>query len=308
MSSHHSRRPARFLMLLIAAMTLLVLAGCGTTADVPDDGKLKVAVTFDALKEFTQAVGGDKVDVYTLIPDGTEPHEFQPTTKTIKRLGQSQLFVYNGLGMEPWASKVVDAAKNTSLHTVNASQGITPIKLTDEEEAHDHGDYDPHIWLSLINAQQEVRNIADALSEADSANKAYYQQNAENYTRQLQALQDEYAGKFAKAPRKDFVTGHAAFAYLCRDFGLTQQSVESVFSSGEPSARQLARLADYCRAHNEKTIFVEDMVSPETSETLAREVGARVETIHTIETSEDGKSYLDRMRDNLEKIYQSSLT
>ena len=111
MSSHHSRRPARFLMLLIAAMTLLVLAGCGTTADVPDDGKLKVAVTFDALKEFTQAVGGDKVDVYTLIPDGTEPHEFQPTTKTIKRLGQSQLFVYNGLGMEPWASKVVDAAK-----------------------------------------------------------------------------------------------------------------------------------------------------------------------------------------------------
>ena len=68
MSSHHTRRPARFLMLLIAAMTLLVLAGCGTTADVPDDGKLKVAVTFDALKEFTQAVGGDKVDVYTLIP------------------------------------------------------------------------------------------------------------------------------------------------------------------------------------------------------------------------------------------------
>ena len=150
---------------------MLALAGCGTTADVPDDGKLKVAVTFDALKEFTQAVGGDKVDVYTLIPDGTEPHEFQPTTKTIKRLGQSQLFVYNGLGMEPWASKVVDAAKNTSLHTVNASQGITPIKLTDEEEVHEHGDYDPHIWLSLINAQQEVRNIADALSEADPANK-----------------------------------------------------------------------------------------------------------------------------------------
>ncbi|MCB6574851.1 zinc ABC transporter substrate-binding protein, partial [Phascolarctobacterium faecium] len=84
----------------------------------------------------------------------------------------------------------------------------------------------------------------------------------ENYNRQLQALQDEYAAKFKKAPRKDFVTGHAAFAYLCRDFGLTQQSVESVFSSGEPSARQLARLADYCRAHNVKTIFVEDMVSP----------------------------------------------
>lgn len=78
-------------------------------------------------------------------------------------------------------------------------------------------------------------------------------------------------------------------------------------SSGEPSARQLARLADYCRANDVRTIFVEDMVSPKTSETLAREVGARVETIHTIETSEDDESYLDRMRDNLEKIYASSL-
>lgn len=129
----------------------------------PDDGKLKVAVTFDALKEFTQAVGGDKVDVYTLIPDGTEPHEFQPTTQTIKHLGKSQLFVYSGLGMEPWAPKVVEAAKNTALHTVNASQGVTPIALTDEEDIKEHGAYDPHIWLSLVNAQIEVSNIAAAL-------------------------------------------------------------------------------------------------------------------------------------------------
>lgn len=153
----------------------------------------------------------------------------------------------------------------------------------------------------------KVSNIAAALAEVDPANADYYRNNAANYKKQLQALQDEYARKFASVPRKDFVTGHAAFAYLCRDFGLTQHSVESVFSSGEPSARQLARLADYCRANDVRTIFVEDMVSPKTSETLAHEVGARVETIHTIETSEDDESYLDRMRDNLEKIYASSL-
>ena len=227
--------------------------------------------------------------------------------RRLKHLGKSQLFVYSGLGMEPWAPKVVEAAKNTSLHTVNASQGVTPIALTDEEDVKEHGAYDPHIWLSLVNAQIEVSNIAAALAEADPANADYYRNNAANYKKQLQALQDEYARKFASVPRKDFVTGHAAFAYLCRDFGLTQHSVESVFSSGEPSARQLARLADYCRANDVRTIFVEDMVSPKTSETLAREVGARVETIHTIETSEDDESYLDRMRDNLEKIYASSL-
>lgn len=304
---HTLSRLARYITVLASCLCVISLAGCGPAADVPDDGKLKVAVTFDALKEFTQAVGGDKVDVYTLIPDGTEPHEFQPTTQTIKHLGKSQLFVYSGLGMEPWAPKVVEAAKNTALHTVNASQGVTPIALTDKEDIKEHGAYDPHIWLSLVNAQIEVSNIAAALAEADPANADYYRNNAGNYKKQLQSLQDEYARKFASVPRKDFVTGHAAFAYLCRDFGLTQHSVESVFSSGEPSARQLARLADYCRANDVRTIFVEDMVSPKTSETLAREVGARVETIHTIETSEDDESYLDRMRDNLEKIYASSL-
>lgn len=304
---HTLSRLARYISVLATCLCVIGLAGCGPAADVPDDGKLKVAVTFDALKEFTQAVGGDKVDVYTLIPDGTEPHEFQPTTQTIKHLGKSQLFVYSGLGMEPLAPKVVDAAKNTALHTVNASQGVTPIALTDEEDIKEHGAYDPHIWLSLVNAQIEVSNIAAALAEVDPANADYYRNNAANYKKQLQALQDEYARKFASVPRKDFVTGHAAFAYLCRDFGLTQHSVESVFSSGEPSARQLARLADYCRANDVRTIFVEDMVSPKTSETLAHEVGARVETIHTIETSEDDESYLDRMRDNLEKIYASSL-
>ena len=187
---HTLSRLARYITVLAACLCVISLAGCGPAADVPDDGKLKVAVTFDALKEFTQAVGGDKVDVYTLIPDGTEPHEFQPTTQTIKHLGKSQLFVYSGLGMEPWAPKVVEAAKNTALHTVNASQGVTPIALTDEEDIKEHGAYDPHIWLSLVNAQIEVSNIAAALAEADPANADYYRNNAGNYKKQLQALQD----------------------------------------------------------------------------------------------------------------------
>ena len=98
--------------------------------------------------------------------------------------------------MEPWAPKVVEAAKNTALHTVNASQGVTPIALTDEEDIKEHGAYDPHIWLSLVNAQIEVSNIAAALAEADPANADYYRNNAGNYKKQLQALQDEYARKF----------------------------------------------------------------------------------------------------------------
>ena len=121
----------------------------------------------------------------------------------------------------------------------------------------------------------------------------------------LEALQKDYAQKFATVAHKDFVTGHAAFAYLCRDFGLEQQSVEDVFAEGEPNAAQLAELVEFAKSHGIKTIFAEEMASPAVSKTLAAEVGAKVETIYTMESKEDDKSYLQRMEDNLSKIYES---
>lgn len=284
-----------------------LLTGCGAQSDgsVQSDGKLKVVASFNAMKEFTQAVGKDKVDVVTLIPDGTEPHDFQPTTKNLKELSHARLFVYNGLGMEPWADKTLEVVDNKNLVAVDASKGVQVIANTDKHDIHEHGRDDPHCWLSLQAAQTEVQNIAAALAEADPANADFYRENAAAYNEQLQQVLTEYQEKFQSVPNRQFVTGHAAFAYLCRDFGLTQRSVESVFASGEPSPQQLASLADFCKQHKVTTIFSETMVSPRISETLAKEVGASVKTIHTIESAEGTATYIDRMRDNIEQIYQS---
>jgi zinc transport system substrate-binding protein len=89
---------------------------------------------------------------------------------------------------------------------------------------------------------------------------------------------------------------------MCRDFGLEQNSVEDVFASGEPTPQQLAKLVEFAKAKKVKTIFAEEMASPAVSETLANEVGAKVKTIYTIESAEDGKTYLERMKANLEAI------
>ena len=99
---------------LAVVTTALLLTGCGTNTNesAKADGKLKVAVTFNAMKEFTAAVGKDKVDIIQIIPDGTEPHEFQPTTKNMKDLAKAKVFVYQGLGMEPWAEEVLKSANN----------------------------------------------------------------------------------------------------------------------------------------------------------------------------------------------------
>lgn len=269
------------------------------------NGKIKVSVTFDAMKEFTEAVGKDKVEISTIIPDGTEPHDFEPKAKDLVGLSTARVFVYSGFGMESWAEKAIEAASNKSLIAVEASKGAAPITNADEDEVKEHGQYDPHIWISLKGAEVEARNIRDALIQADPSNKNDFDKNCDSFVSQLENLYSEYNTKFQSAKNKSFVTGHAAFAYLCRDFGLRQNSVEDVFAEGEPSAQKLAGLVDYCRKNHVKTIFVEDMVSPAVSETLAKQVGAKVEKIYTIESGEDHKNYLDRMKINLEEINNS---
>lgn len=293
-------------LLILSLVVLLAFTACGgTKTDSSSDGTLAVSVTFDALGEFAGAVGGDKVAVSVIIPTGTEPHDFEPKAQDLVGLSSADVFVYNGLGMESWAENAVSAANNEKLIAVDASTAADVLENTGEGVIAEHGQYDPHLWLGIKGAETEVTNIKNAFVQADPANKAYYEANAQSYIDQLEALYNDYSAKFAAVEKKSFVTGHAAFGYLCRDFGLTQNSVEDVFAEGEPSAQQLAELVDYCRQNGVTTIFAEEMASPEISQTLANEVGASVKTIYTMESAENGLSYLERMADNLSEIYDA---
>ena len=290
----------KLLALTLCLAVLSGLAACGSAGgDEEDGGRLRVSVTFNALNEFVLAVGGDRVAVSTIIPEGMEPHDFEPKARDLADLREAQVFVHNGLGLTPWAEEAASAAGNDGLLVIDASVGIDLIP------SGVGGESDPHIWLSLKCAQVEAANIRDALIAVDSENRAYYEQNCADFIAQLQTLYDEYYAKFAPAERKLLVTGHAAFAYFCRDFGLTQMSVRGVFDEGEPSAKQLAELVTFCRENSVKVVFAEELGSPEISRTLADEAGAQIETIYTIEGAENGRSYLERMAANLERIYSS---
>jgi zinc transport system substrate-binding protein len=291
----------------VALVSFVAASALGCARPGTVDGKLSVVASFDAMAEFAKAVGGDKAAVTTLSPAGVEPHDFEPKAKDMVALGKAAVFVYNGLGMESWAEKAVAAAGNGRLVAVDASAGARPISNADPGKVEERGRYDPHLWLSLSGAALQAKNIAAALARADPRNASYYEGNGAAFVRKLDDLRAEYEAKFRFARGRGFVTGHAAFAYFCRDFGLEQASVEDVFAEGEPSAKGLAELVDYCRANKIKTVFVEGMVSPEVSMALASEVGAKVETIDTLEGPEGGKGYLERQRENLEKVYDSLL-
>jgi zinc transport system substrate-binding protein len=275
------------------------------TADASEQSTISVYVTFDAMREFVAAVGKEHVAITTIIPTGTEPHDFEPKAQDLVGLSTARVFVYNGLGMEAWVEDAISAVGNASLIVVEASSGADAIVNTDAEEINEHGQYDPHLWLSLKGAELEAANIKNGLIQADPANEADYERNCEEFTSQLESLFTRYDQLFQTVSKKDFVTGHAAFGYLCRDFGLEQNSVEDTFAEGEPTAKQLAELIEYCKANGVTTIFAEEMASPQVSQTLADEVGATVETIYTVESAEDDMTYLERMEYNLAKIDES---
>lgn len=292
----------KFVTAVLIAAIPMMLTACSSKAKGEDrstlnkseiENKVSVVVSFNPLREFAEAVGGDKVQVKVIVPEGMEPHDFEPKLRDMESISKAKIFVYNGIGMEGWAEKTLTALDNKSLEVVDASKGSELIGA------------DPHIWLSLKEAKNEVKNIKDALVKIDSSNKEYYEKNYEIYYAKLDALYDEYKVKFSSITNKDFVTGHAAFAYLCRDFGLKQLSVEGVFAEGEPTMQKVKELIDFSKANNIKVIFMEELASPKVSETIAKGAGAKVEKIYTIESKEDNKDYIDSMRDNLEKIYSS---
>ena len=284
---------------VLVALIGVMLIGCNAktetkTQDTSND-KLNIIVSIYPLKEFTEKIAGDKAEVTCLVPDNMEPHDYEPKTKDFETLTKSKIFIYNGLGMETWVDQVNETIKDKGVTIVDSSNGVEARK---EENA-----IDPHIWLSLKNAEIQSENIKNTLVKLDEKNKDYYEENYKKFKEELESVYNEYKPKFDTLNKKNFITGHAAFGYLCRDFGLTQKSVENLFAEGEPTPKQLEELVNFCKENNIKTVFSEALASPKVSETLAKEVKAEVVPILTLESKEDDKDYITAMRYNLDQIY-----
>lgn len=287
----------KFLVSIITGAMLLTMTGCTTKEDKSNE-KIQVVATFNAMKELAAMVGGDKVDVTSLIEGNIEPHDFEPTSKEIKKVENGDVFIYNGAGMDEWAEDVLKSADN-KIKVVEVKSGVDLLKLTDADT--EHGGYDPHIWHSLKSSQVAIKNIKDTLEEVDSANKDYYENNYNEAVKKMNDLYSQYNEKFKTLQNKVFVTGHEGFGYLCNDYGLEQIGIEDAFASGDPSPARLKELTDICKKNNVKVIFMEEQVSPKLAETLAKEVGAKVEVIESMEAEGE---YFSTMESNLNKIYE----
>jgi len=306
--------PAVVFLLVLVVFTA---AGCSGRQTGEDSEKLKVYTTIYPLYDFTVNVGGDRVDVRNLTPPGAEPHEWEPAPRDLAALTAGDVLVYCGAGLEPWAGKFLKNTSGSKLVAVNASVGISLQEADGDNDEHGHeaggkeghgsARVDPHVWLDPLLAKQMVDNIKKGLSGVDPAGRDYYETNAARYKEELDRLDAEYRAALEKAPRKAFVTSHAAFGYLTRRYGLRQIPIRGISPEVEPTPSRIAEIVKLARQEDIRYVFFESMVNPKISEVIAAETGARVMVLNplgslTRDEIDAGKNYLAVMRENLNNL------
>lgn len=306
---------------LIALLSLVVLAACGQkkeTSQTNGKDKIKVVTTFYPMYDFAKNVVGDAGEVEMLIPAGTEPHDYEPSAKDIAKITDADVFIYNSNELETWVKDTLENVDHKKVTVVEAAKSIDLMEGQDEEEAsedhdHDHDhehELDPHVWLDPVLAEKEVETIRDALIKKYPDQKEIFEKNASAYLTKLSELDKEYQEAFANAKNKTFVTQHAAFGYLAKQYGLTQESIAGISPDQEPSPSRLAELKKYVEANHISVIYFESSASSKVAETLAKETGVELVVLNPLESltkkeQEQGEDYLSVMRENLEALKKS---
>lgn len=314
-------------ILLIGSLILFLLAGCGSAQNPPagnsKDGegsgdKLSVYTSFYPMYDFASKVGGDKVNIVNMVPAGTEPHDWEPTASDVSGLENAAVFIYNGAGMEHWVEDVLKSLQNKELIAVEASKGLTLMEghhdHEDEDEhkeedkhSEEEEEYDPHVWLSPLNAKQQMENIKNSFIQADPGNKDYYEANYTKYAEDFDALDKEFKDTLSSLTKKDIIVSHEAFGYLCKAYGLNQIGIEGLSPDSEPDPARMAEIIEFAREHKVKVIFFEELVSPKVAETIADATKAETVVLSPIEgLSEEqiaaGDDYFSVMRQNLKEL------
>lgn len=290
--------------MIILLLLSTVLSGCTEVEKRTADQGLKIYVSFYPMYFLTSEIAGDRAEIITMMPAGAEPHDWEPTPKMTVELSNADMLIYNGAGMEPWLNKILPNINKKRTRVVDASEGIELLK---SEENHEHGIYDPHVWVSPIRFKQQAQNIYDALLEIDPMNSEYYEKNKMELDSRLSDLGKDIWDASKNFKSNIIVVSHESFGYFANDFLLEQIAIRGINPQEEPSPSKMIELVKKCREKNVNYIFFDKITSPKLSDALAREVGAGTMVLNdTAGLSEEdirsGKDYITVMYENLENL------
>jgi zinc/manganese transport system substrate-binding protein len=261
--------------------------------------RLSAIASFSILGDLARNVGGDRVDVATLVGPNGDVHVFTPAPADARKIADAKLVIVNGLGLEGWLARVVQSSASKA-PVVVASTGIVPRGLGSHA--------DPHAWQSVANAKIYVTNIRDGLSAADPAGAAVYRANADAYLARLDALDADVRAAVAKIPeaRRKVISTHAAFGYFAEAYGIAFIAPQGVSTDSEPGARDIAAIITQIRAERIPAVFLENVTDPRLMRRIAAETGAKIGgTLYSDSlTGENGDAptYIDMVRHNIKAL------
>jgi zinc/manganese transport system substrate-binding protein len=278
---------------------LLALAISLGASPLHAQAPLNVVASFSILGDFVKNVGGDRVEVTTLVgPDG-DVHVYTPTPSDARKIADAKLLIVNGFGLEGWLSRLLQAAGGKA-SIVTVTSGIAPLRLG--------SDADPHAWQSVANAKKYVANIRDALAAADPPDAEFFRQNAQAYLARLDALDGEVRQAVDQIPesRRKVISTHDAFGYFAARYGIAFIAPIGVSTEAEPSARDIAKIIAQVKAERIPAVFLERIGDPRLMRRISAETGARIGgTLYSDSLSDEkgeAPTYIDMVRHNIRTL------
>lgn len=303
------------------ALSVITLSSATVAAADP----IKVVASFSIIGDLATQVGGDRIALRTLVgPDG-DAHVYEPKPADAGAVAGADVVLVNGLQLEGFLARLVEAS-GTKAPLVEVSKGIQPIKNEEEGEHedhghaeaegghdHHHGEFDPHAWQSVPNAEIYVKNIADAFCAADAQGCDTYRTNAQTYTAKLKDLDKQVRDAIGSIPedKRTIITTHDAFGYFEHEYGIRFLAPEGLSTDAEASAADVAHLIRQVRDDKASAIFVENITNPRLIEQIASETGLKVGgTLYSDALSSNSgpaSTYIDMMQHNVETMRDAVL-
>jgi manganese/zinc/iron transport system substrate-binding protein len=256
------------------ALLAVLLAGCGPAEDPgrPDLSgaeTIRAVATTGMIADAVANVGGDRVEVESLMGPGVDPHLYKASEGDVRRLEGADLVFYNGLHLE---AKMADV-----LARVPAARAVAEAIPPGLLKAAGDQQHDPHVWFDVELWRLVVADVRDALAAADPAHAALYRSNATAYLEELAALDAYVSRQASRVPERSrvLITAHDAFSYFGSAYGFDVRGLQGISTVAEAGARDVSELADFIAERRIPAIFVESSVSPRTIEAVQAAVGSR---------------------------------
>lgn len=303
------------IILFIVATVLISCSSSDQDHDATPDDKQTIYTSIYPVQYATERIGADSVSVKTIYPPGVDAHTYEPTSKEMTNIAKGDAFIYLGAGMEGFAETAADALKTQDVKLVELGKDEELFNTDNPHEhghdGHDHGDYDPHIWIDPIRMIDMSEQIKNKLVELNPKNETIYNENFSQLKKDLFHLNEQYKSTLEPKHNKKILVSHAAFGYWEERYGVEQIAINGLSSGKEPSQKELTRIIDQAEKYQLDYIIFEQNSSNRVSEIIQDHLGVKSLTIHNLSvlTEEDinkEEDYLSLMKHNLDILDQAT--